>query len=150
MNTFGSRLKNARQAKNMTQKELAAKIGAKHNSISNWENNQNKPDPDTIELICGALNIEPNYLLMSDVQLSKRNDRLIAYATQLYGKELLASFDRLDDINKKKVVTYSARLLSLQKQENEVHLNAAHEKEGSTQEERDHDNNIMMDDSEWE
>lgn len=61
--SFGSRLRQARQNAKMTQKELASKIDAKHNSISNWENDQNKPDPDTIELICGVLNITPNFLL---------------------------------------------------------------------------------------
>ncbi|MBE6034447.1 helix-turn-helix domain-containing protein [Aminipila sp.] len=61
--SFGSRLKDARKLKGYTQKQLAEKVGAKHNSVSNWENDQNKPDPDTIELICGVLNISPNYLL---------------------------------------------------------------------------------------
>lgn len=60
--TFGERLKAARKNKNMTQKQLAIMIGAAHNSISNWENDQNKPDPDTIEILCGTLGISPNYL----------------------------------------------------------------------------------------
>lgn len=64
--SFGSNLKNARIAKGLTQKELADMIGAKHNSISNWENDQNKPDPDLIELICGVLGITPNYLFRAD------------------------------------------------------------------------------------
>lgn len=63
--TFGERLKSARISKNFTQKELAEKVGAKHNSISGWENDKNKPDPDTIELLCGVLGISPNYLLGS-------------------------------------------------------------------------------------
>lgn len=63
MKTFGEKIKGARKARQMTQKELAARIGAAHNSISDWENNKNKPDPDTIELLCGALDISPNYLL---------------------------------------------------------------------------------------
>ncbi len=63
MNTFGDRLKNARKLKGLTQKDLANVICAKHNSVSNWENNHNKPDPDTIELICGVLDVSPNYLL---------------------------------------------------------------------------------------
>lgn len=61
--TFGEKIKQARKAKNMTQKELAALINAKHNSVSNWENDQNKPDPDTIELLCGVLDLTPNDLL---------------------------------------------------------------------------------------
>jgi repressor LexA len=59
--TFGARLRSARKLCKLTQKELAAMIGAAHNSISNWENDQNRPDPDTIELLCGALNVTPNY-----------------------------------------------------------------------------------------
>lgn len=61
--TFGEKIKEARKQKHLTQKQLANLIGAAHNSISDWENNKNKPDPDTIELICGILEITPNYLL---------------------------------------------------------------------------------------
>jgi transcriptional regulator with XRE-family HTH domain len=61
--TFGNKLNKARKIKRLTQKQLAEKIGAKHNSISDWENDKNKPDPDTIELICDALDISANYLL---------------------------------------------------------------------------------------
>ncbi len=41
------------------------KIGAKHNSVSDWENNKNRPDAATIEFLCKALDITPNYLLDS-------------------------------------------------------------------------------------
>lgn len=63
MMTFGEKLRQSRQIKKMTQKQLADLVGAKHNSVSDWENNKNKPDPDTIELLCGVLEISPNYLL---------------------------------------------------------------------------------------
>lgn len=63
MKSFGEKIKEARKKKGLTQKNLALIIGAAHNSVSDWENNKNKPDPDTIELICGALGISPNYLL---------------------------------------------------------------------------------------
>jgi len=59
--TFGQRLRTARKEKRLTQKELAAKINAAHNSISNWENDQNMPDPDTIQNLCWALDVQPNY-----------------------------------------------------------------------------------------
>lgn len=63
--SFGEKIKEARKAKKYTQKQLAERINAKHNSVSDWENNKNKPDPDTIELLCGVLDITPNYLLSS-------------------------------------------------------------------------------------
>ena len=64
--TFGEKLRCARKEKKLTQKELASLIHAAHNSISNWENDQNKPDPDTIQSLCWALDISPNYLLSPD------------------------------------------------------------------------------------
>lgn len=59
--TFGQRLRSARKEKKLTQKELASKIQAAHNSISNWENDQNMPDPETIQNLCWALDVQPNY-----------------------------------------------------------------------------------------
>ena len=61
--SLGENLRAARKRAGFTQKQLAELIGAKHNSISNWENNQNKPNPDTIKTICDVLNISSNQLL---------------------------------------------------------------------------------------
>ncbi|MEG1782267.1 MAG: S24 family peptidase [Oscillospiraceae bacterium] len=55
--TFGERLRSFRREKKLTQKGLAELIGAKHNSVSNWENDQNKPDYDTISRLCGVLGV---------------------------------------------------------------------------------------------
>lgn len=91
--SFGEKLKSARISKKLTQKELALKVGAKHNSISDWENNKNKPDPDTIELLCGVLDISPNYLLGSSLSntLSPEENGLIKKYRELdeHGKEVV-------------------------------------------------------------
>ena len=50
--TFGEKIKQARTAKKLTQKQLAERINAKHNSICDWEKDKCKPDMDTIELLC--------------------------------------------------------------------------------------------------
>lgn len=65
--TFGQRLRTARKEKKLTQKELASKINAAHNSISNWENDQNMPDPDTIQNLCWVLDVQPNYFFSSEL-----------------------------------------------------------------------------------
>lgn len=75
--TFGEKIKEARRHQNLTQKQLANLIGAAHNSISDWENNKNKPDPDTIELLCGVLQITPNYLLASTEEVFSPKEKLI-------------------------------------------------------------------------
>lgn len=75
--SFGDKIKSARKAKGLTQKQLAAKINAAHNSISDWENDKNKPDPDTIELLCGVLEITPNYLLAASSDDFSPKDKLL-------------------------------------------------------------------------
>lgn len=63
MKSFGEKIRDARIRKGYTQKDLAKMIGVAHNSISGWENDKNRPDPDSIELLCGVLDVSPNYLL---------------------------------------------------------------------------------------
>lgn len=58
--SIGGTIKEARKKKGYTQKQLADMIGAKHNSVSDWENNKNKPDIDTLERICDVLDLLPN------------------------------------------------------------------------------------------
>lgn len=61
--TFGEKIKSARVARKLTQRQLADMINAKHNSVSDWENDKSKPDMDTMELICGVLELTPTYIL---------------------------------------------------------------------------------------
>ena len=84
--TFGEKIRDSRITMKLTQKQLAEMIGAKHNSISDWENDKNKPDPNTIELLCGVLNISPNYLLGTN------SDEF-----SLYEKEMIKKYRDLDD-----------------------------------------------------
>jgi len=70
--TLGEKIRIARIKKGLTQKELAALIDAKHTAVSNWENNINKPDADTIELLCTTLDVEPNYFF--NLQTSVHDD----------------------------------------------------------------------------
>lgn len=75
--TFGEKIKESRKAQKLTQKQLADAIGAKHNSVSDWENDKNKPDPDTIKLLCGVLKITPNYLLKTSEDDFSPKEKLI-------------------------------------------------------------------------
>lgn len=143
--TFGEKIKEARKTKGMTQKQLAEKIGAKHNSVSDWENNKNKPDPDTIELLCGVLDIAPNYLLaVSTSEFSPAEKLVIKKYRDLdgHGKEMVdftleKEWER--SIAPSKVVELPEHLL----------VNAAHERTDIevTDEMRKHDDDIMNDEN---
>lgn len=65
--SFGSKLKEARKSKGYTQKELAEFVNATNTAVSNWENDINRPDMDTVELLCGALSVSPKYFFSAEV-----------------------------------------------------------------------------------
>lgn len=66
MSFFGANLKKARKRRGLTQRQLADLIGAKHNSVSNWETGQNEPDTQTIRRLCDILSITANDLFGAD------------------------------------------------------------------------------------
>lgn len=64
--SFGDRIREARKAAGLTQRQLADKIDVSNTSISNWEQCVSTPDPDTIQHLCWALNVQPNYFFGAD------------------------------------------------------------------------------------
>lgn len=151
--SFGEKIKSARKSKQLTQRQLADKIGAAHNSISDWENDKNKPDPDTIELLCGVLEITPNYLLASSSEDFSPDEKL-----------MIKKYRDLDDHGKDLVDTVLSkehkRITQLQKATpvpatdaplvipDHLIANAAHDM-GATPEQKANADRIMMDDDEW-
>ena len=59
---FGKRLQNLRIEKNMTQGELADRLGVTSQAVSKWENDQSYPDITLIPIIATIFNVEVNYL----------------------------------------------------------------------------------------
>lgn len=60
---IGKLIYNARKKKNMTQKELAKKIGVTNKAISKWENGRGMPDYSLFQPLCDALDITASELL---------------------------------------------------------------------------------------
>lgn len=65
---IGNRIRQYREKKKLTQKQLADLIGVSNSRVSNWEKGINRPDADIIAGICRALDVSPSVLL--DVRLS--------------------------------------------------------------------------------
>lgn len=64
MNSLGERIRLAREAKNLQQKDLAKIIDVKSSGvISNWERDLNKPDAEKIVKLCQVLDVSASYLL---------------------------------------------------------------------------------------
>ena len=63
---IGIFIASSRKKKNMTQSELAEKLGVSDKSIGNWENGRNMPDLSLFKPLCDELGITINDLLSGD------------------------------------------------------------------------------------
>ncbi len=70
MNNLGEKLFELRKAKNLSQEEVADKLGVTRQSVSKWETNQSTPDFDKIVPLCELFEISTDELL-----IGKREDK---------------------------------------------------------------------------
>ena len=63
---IGKFILDCRKKKNMTQSELAEKLGVSDRTIGNWENGRNMPDLSLFKLLCDELGITINELLSGE------------------------------------------------------------------------------------
>ena len=60
---IGANIKEAMRVKKVTQMQLAAALGVKQNTVSQWVNGKNEPNCETIIKLCRFLDVTPNELL---------------------------------------------------------------------------------------
>lgn len=83
---IGNRIKKYREARHLSQKELAEILNISNSRVSNWEQGLNRPDADMLADICVALKVSPSELL--DVRLtdeeytSKEKELIVAYRSK--------------------------------------------------------------------
>ena len=73
MNSYitGSVIKKLREAKSLTQGELAEKIGVSSKAVSKWETAKGLPDISLIEPLCSALGVSVMELMSGDKIINK-------------------------------------------------------------------------------
>ena len=70
---FGDMIKKIRREKNLTQRELAEKLGVTYQAVSKWETGKNLPDIAIIKQIAEEFSIDLSILF--DVNLKKRHNK---------------------------------------------------------------------------
>ena len=60
---FGTRLRQLRKEKNLTQKQLAAQIRVQNSIISFYENGDRLPFPETIKKLAAVFHVSADYLM---------------------------------------------------------------------------------------
>lgn len=66
---FCKRLESLRKSYNLTQKQLAEKLGLSKQTVSNWENDNILPSIETLIRICNFFNVSTDYILGLDEKI---------------------------------------------------------------------------------
>ena len=75
---LGNKLIELRKQKNLSQEEVAEKLGVTRQTISKWETNQSTPDFDKIVPICKLYNIETEELLTGNKkETDNENNKIV-------------------------------------------------------------------------
>ena len=99
--SFSSRLRQAREQANLTQQDIAKKLGVTKNAISNYENGVSSPKWDVLVKIFDVLQVEPNFLYQDDFTASSIDTALTPTQTSL-----LSIFDELNEEGQTKALEY--------------------------------------------
>lgn len=70
MNTVGSRIKQLRNAKKLTQKELAKKVGISDAAVVHWEKDVNIPKLEYLNILAPLLNTTIDYIMYGKLEAS--------------------------------------------------------------------------------
>jgi transcriptional regulator with XRE-family HTH domain len=87
MSSFGKKLRECREEKNMNQSELARQLGVHHSIIGKYERDEVKPTIDVVKNIAAALDTTVGYLLgeskkhevLKDTAMLKRLNDIAAF-----------------------------------------------------------------------
>lgn len=86
---IAERIVAAREAKGVTAKELASKIGVSQSRLSNWENATNSVHADYIYMIASILDVSADYLLgISDARTPELSEITFAANTGISLEDL--------------------------------------------------------------
>lgn len=72
---IGEKIKKFREARGLSQRQLAERLNISNSRISNWEQGLNRPDADMIAGLCKVLEVSPSELLGVKVSEDDFTDR---------------------------------------------------------------------------
>ena len=62
--TVGGRLIRAREARGMTVRQLARRVGVRIETLQNWETDRTAPRSNRLAMLAGILNVSPTWILV--------------------------------------------------------------------------------------
>lgn len=74
---FGEQIKKVRKDRNLTQQEMAEKLGISRQAISNWENDKNLPDIEMLISMSQVFHLTLDELILGGTQMNNMTQKLI-------------------------------------------------------------------------
>ena len=74
---FSDQVKQLRRQMGLTQEQYALKINVTRQAVSNWENNLNLPDIETLIVISQVFHISLDELILGGTDMNKMTEKLI-------------------------------------------------------------------------
>ena len=160
---IGERIKTRRKELGLSVDEVAEKLNKNRATIYRYESNDIENLPvNILEPLAKVLNTTPSYLMGWDKELDTYKENFIkfskAHNKNYFEKEILKNLNQLNDTGKKEAVKRVAELTEIPRYKKEIWEeegkedlipNAAHMREGATEEDIQHDNDIMNNDDLW-
>lgn len=119
---FKDRLRDLRIAADLTQTDLAKRIGVSTSTISMYELGNREPNLEILDALCDFFNVDTNYILgKSDKttvfpsDIPNLNKRSAGRPLSTYERQILEPFNKLNDEGKDKVIDYTYDLLESDK-----------------------------------
>ena len=85
-NTFGSYLKQKRQEKNLTQKELAKQLYVSESAVSKWEKDVAHPDITLISKLAEILDVTEHELITASTDVELKKEKVEARKWRIFSK----------------------------------------------------------------
>ena len=99
--SMGARLAQARRGQNLTQEQLAEKLGVTRQAVSRWESDTAYPETDKIVRMAALFGVSCDYLLGVSSEPAPAGDKPPSPVTRLLreavGKKILLAFYEEDD-----------------------------------------------------
>ncbi len=103
MSTFGNRLRELRQSKKMTQKDLAARFGLSESAIGMYERDEREPSLDLLKAFAKLFDVSIDRLIgykKADENLKNEEDEFLEWIRTNLGDVFFFDFDSAPEARK--------------------------------------------------
>ena len=145
---FSQNLRYYMSINNKEQIDLINDLGFNKSAVSTWCNGTRLPRMDKVNMLAEYFNINRSDLIEDRQTVPDTTVKSFQCDTDDEAN-LILSYRKLNDKNKQKCTAYTNTLLTTQKMEDELVLNAAHDN-GATPDQKRHADDIMKNPDEWE